>query len=432
MTGGATGGITAAVAGGSPATLAGLALASWFALSVAGAPASTGRAGVTSRASAVVPGPPRVAKAATAPSPANALAAPASQPRRRRRARAVAVGAATGAAARPVPSASSGSARVPLGRPLFGALGVARGGSRRQRALDARRRARVLPQRQHGVGRLGPTVRVLGEAAHHQIGQRPAHRLARARRPRHRLVQVGARVGGRARAHERRASGEHLVGDAAEGVDVGARCDGVADDLLGRHDARRADDDTGARERHARRALAGHLGDAEVEQLQRRTAPRVGHQEEVLGLQIAVDDAGRVGLGQRLEDLRAEAAGVEQRQRRLAAEVARERLALEVLHRQEQAPVLRLAELDELHDMRMVEPGDDARLLLEARDLARVARQLRDEDLQRHRPLDAELGGAIDGAEAASAEQALDAVAGLEDGAEARVVGRRGWVVHAG
>ena len=64
----------------------------------------------------------------------------------------------------------------------------------------------------------------------------------------------------------RRHAGHHFVQDHAERVDVGALVHFLAEDLLGRHVLRRADDVAGLRELRVAFALRG--GDAEVHDLQ--------------------------------------------------------------------------------------------------------------------------------------------------------------------
>ena len=89
-----------------------------------------------------------------------------------------------------------------------------------------------------------------------------------------RLGHVGGEQRRAVAAGERRLAGEHLVGEAAERVDVGAMIDvRIGRGLLGRHVGRRAERDAERGEPRVRRAVADaeqRLGDPEVG----RPAPR--------------------------------------------------------------------------------------------------------------------------------------------------------------
>ncbi len=105
-------------------------------------------------------------------------------------------------------------------------------------------------------------------------------------------VQGGAGVGGL----EREPSGAEPVEDRAQGEDVGALVGLPAVDDLGRHVVRRPDHGAG----HGHAVVLGEdPGDAEVGQLHRGSPAELGD-HDVLGLQVPVDDAGRVGVDQRV------------------------------------------------------------------------------------------------------------------------------------
>ena len=63
-------------------------------------------------------------------------------------------------------------------------------------------------------------------------------------------------------------------------------------------------------------------------------------------------------------------------------------------------------------DPRMVDGGREPRLAQEALAERLVARELGRDELQRDRPVERELGGAVDDAHAAATDDAVDAVAG--------------------
>ena len=144
---------------------------------------------------------------------------------------------------------------------------------------------------------------------------------ARARGPRARASQGLGRRRGWPRASppgspaERRRPRGHLVEDRSERELVGAVVEGQPARLLGRHVAHRArarcpprvcgEGDSGqvaggrSNGCSCPSAVAAQLDEAEVEDLHEAV---VGD-HDVLGLQVAVDDAGGVGLGQAVRDL---------------------------------------------------------------------------------------------------------------------------------
>ena len=115
-------------------------------------------------------------------------------------------------------------------------------------------------------------------------------------------------------AAERRVAGEHLIAGDAERVDVAAVIDGLALDLLGAHEQRRAHRGAGRREidglvrgEAARQAEVGHL---------RLALPG---QQDVLRLDVAVDDPQLAGLVQGGRHLPHDAQGEGHVERPLAA-----------------------------------------------------------------------------------------------------------------
>ena len=107
-------------------------------------------------------------------------------------------------------------------------------------------------------------------------------------------------------AEERASPGQHLVEDDAEGEDVGARVDEIADRLFRRHVARGADGRAGAGQRHAGGGALGRrvvrladLGDPEIQHLHQVV---VGD-HDVARLQIAMHDAGTMRAPHGLRNL---------------------------------------------------------------------------------------------------------------------------------
>ena len=169
------------------------------------------------------------------------------------------------------------------------------------------------------------------------------------------------RGGGRRAGADRVRPRERLVEDEPERVEVGAPVDRLPRGLLGRHVGERADDVARPRQR----VLAGELGDAEVGQL-RRAAARARHvgDDHVLRLDVAVDDAALVGVGERVGERQPDPQDVAVRQLVRRLELG-ERAALDQLG-DEVAVAVRLAGVEQRDDRVVVEPRDRAGLALGA------------------------------------------------------------------
>ena len=227
---------------------------------------------------------------------------------------------------------------------------------------------------------------------------------------------------GRARAGERAAAGEHLVEHRPQREDVRPVVGHLALGLLGGQVADRADHRPGVRgpgggRRAAEVARAGEQrvlpGEAEVEDLD---APVV-QEEEVLGLDVAVDDALVVRGGQALRHARRVLGGLAHADRPLAQPRAH-RLALEQLRHHEE-PIALLAGVVDRDDVGVRERRHRLRLGLEAGERVGVIGEVLGQDLDRHVALEAGVAGAVDLPHPAGAERRDDlvraeAVAGRE------------------
>ena len=109
------------------------------------------------------------------------------------------------------------------------------------------------------------------------------------------LVEMAGEDGVVAVALEGFLAGDHFVQGDAERIDIGAGVELLALDLFGRHVVKRADDVAGFGEG----AVGGHAGDAEVHQLD----AAVGRKHDVGRLDVAMDDAARMGVGEGGEGL---------------------------------------------------------------------------------------------------------------------------------
>ena len=144
-----------------------------------------------------------------------------------------------------------------------------------------------------------PPLRLLREGARQHRVDVPRQLGPNLARPPRLLVDVGPEKGDVGRPRERRLPGQALVEDAGERVDVRARVDVVAGDLLGSDVFERADDVTGSRDAAER---ARPLGEAEVGEVAVLLARGDGDQD-VRRLDVAMDETLLVCCIQGLRDL---------------------------------------------------------------------------------------------------------------------------------
>jgi hypothetical protein len=148
----------------------------------------------------------------------------------------------------------------------------------------------------------------------------------------------------------------------------------------------------------------------------------VAFQQDVFRLDIAVDDAVRVGVAQGAQHLEGDPHGLVERQLALAHESLPEGFALHVGHGVPQ-PARGLARVVHGEDVRVLQPSGDLDLPEESLRAERGG-ELGAQDLERHGPIVPEVAGEIHGGHAAAAELALDAIAIGQGGREE--VGRLG------
>jgi hypothetical protein len=259
-----------------------------------------------------------------------------------------------------------------------------------QRGIDRlRRRQRLREQPLEFRGARRPLRGILGERRHHHaverlrdVGDEVARRLDR-RVPhlieQHELVPRG----------EEAMHGQHLPEDDPQRVHVGALIDVVAERLLGRHVAELALERAGLGALARRR----RLGDPEVDQLDVPGA----RDEHVLRADVAMDDAEQATavVGERVRGLEAigdahrdphrelgREAALEPRQR---TEQRGERAPVHVLHHEE-VGARGLAELLDVHHVRVDDLRAELRLLDEHPDEAGIAREVRVDHLDRDVP----------------------------------------------
>jgi hypothetical protein len=208
---------------------------------------------------------------------------------------------------------------------------------------------------------------------------------------------------------EERPSEEALAEDTTEGEDVGRRGHrAIAARLLGRHVSRRPDHVAGLREVGERAPGVHH---AEVHQLDPLDGTAL--EEQVGGLDVAVDQTAGVKLGERAGDLLGEGERLGDGER-LARQPLRQILALEPLHDQVALPVGEVAVRDVRHHAGVVDLGEDLGLAREA--LADVVGARR-EDLERDGSAAHPVVGAEHRPHAAAAGLTLDVEAVGDHGA---------------
>ncbi|HSN30072.1 MAG TPA: hypothetical protein VLT45_27485 [Kofleriaceae bacterium] len=192
---------------------------------------------------------------------------------------------------------------------------------------------------------------------------------------RHRLVQHVVQLRGRVLSAEQAPPGDQLPHDDAEPEQVRARIDPLAARLLGRHVRQLALDRPDGRLRRGQRVLR----DAEVHQLD----ATVVHPEDVLRRHVAVHDIQRPAVvvreSVRVDQRREHVGDDAHRVRHLEADARpprrahhlRERATLEVLHDQVRQAVA-IVDLVGLHDVRVVQPRREPRLVEHQRSILRL------------------------------------------------------------
>ena len=211
---------------------------------------------------------------------------------------------------------------------------------------------------------------------------------------------------------ERRPAGEQLVEDGAQRINVGGGADllGPARRLFGGHVAGRAEDEAGG----GLDAFAAPLGEAEVGDLGRAFPEgRVGGpcQQDVGGLQVAVDDALPVGGVHAPRQVRDQPGRLARRQRVGPAQALGQAAARDEFQREER-PAVGLADFVDLDDVGVVEAGDDLRFGEETGVFRRSVAAIVQDHLEGDDAVELELAGLVDDAHAAAAQLAKDLIAG--------------------
>jgi hypothetical protein len=225
-------------------------------------------------------------------------------------------------------------------------------------------------------------------------------------------------------AGEGQLAGHQLVEQDAASVDIASPVDLASAALLRGHVRGRADDRADAGERGLRHVggrvvPAGStftdvedLRDPEVEHLRSLASrlERIGHEQDVLRLEVAVDDPFRVSRRERCAHLREHEHDAHLLHRPLAGERLEQVGALRQLHRDERLFALD-APVEDLDDVRVHQMRGRLRLSLEAAHDHGVTGQVLLEDLERDGAAALLIEGRVDGGHPALAEDLVDAEA---------------------
>ena len=208
----------------------------------------------------------------------------------------------------------------------------------------------------------------------------------------------------RGRPGEGRLTRQHLVEHAAEGVDIrpGIQIP-FSGSLLGTHVGRRP-------HRHPRLgqglpSSADRTGDPEIGD----QGATIAGQQDVLGLDVAVDDAMLVGVLEGQRRLPRDAQRILHRKLFLSGEPVAEALALDIRHRKPQL-TRRFPRVVNREDVGMLQPGDQPDLALEPFG-TKSDGELGMQDLQRHRSLVPDVLREVDRGHPTATELPLDPVA---------------------
>jgi hypothetical protein len=166
-------------------------------------------------------------------------------------------------------------------------------------------------------------------------------------------------------------------------------------------------------------------GEPEVRDLDRAAAGRLVGEQHVLRLHVAVDHPGPVGLGERGEHRVEQGQRPARRERGVLADHVAQGEPRDVLHDQEERAVV-VALVEDRDHVVVREAGRRACLALEPGHEVGVVGEPGVHDLDRHGPVQAEIGGLVDDRHPAAGDPRPDPVPAVEDTPDQRV----GGVVH--
>ena len=207
-------------------------------------------------------------------------------------------------------------------------------------------------------------------------------------------------------------TGQHLEQHQAERVDVRTCVDRAAGDLLRRHVARGSD--AASFDREPGRCIVGHPRDAEIEHLDVQPRQITPH-ADVLGLDVAMNNALVVCVRERLGDLERDGEGFVVGKRTVAVEQRGQIVAFDELEDEIETPVFVLAGVEELRGAGMRDLQCQRGLALETPPQVGVIGQVRRQELDRDLVADVHLAREVHRSHAATADLANDLIAAGDD-----------------
>src|SRR6185503_5385679 len=157
------------------------------------------------------------------------------------------------------------------------------------------------------------------------------------------------------------------------------------------------------------------LRDAEIEEF--HDVAEAGHrrEENVVGLEVAVDDVRSMGCGKRGEDLRRNERGSLGGEATLRRDRVPERLAVQTLHHEKGGLAMRRLKVEDANDVRVIDGGDRLRLATETHDEIGARADGRMQDLDGNAHLREILAlGLVDGAHTADPDERADPITPAE------------------
>ena len=256
-----------------------------------------------------------------------------------------------------------------------------------------------------GLGTLVPPGRLLGQAGEDHGFEIAGQGRANLARPRRLFGQNLRNHEVRHGRFEDRHAGGQLVEGRAQTIQISAPVDRLPErcSLFGAHVARGAHQHATEGQGH----LVGALGQAEVGE----PDDPLGVEQEVRGLDVAMDHPTPVGMRERLGRLKAPASHVVELERltrslRFAENVS-QAAAVDQLHGVVMHAAL-AADGEDRHDVGVVQPGDGLGLAMEPMHRLLIGHGAKPENLQGHATAQRGLLGLVDDAHAAAAELADD------------------------